>query len=50
MTLDTEWSRGNPEHMLFLDPFKEPLRYFVVELGHSARILWASSHGMTRVH
>lgn len=39
MALDTEWSRGNPEHVLFLDPFKEPFWYFVVELCHGAKTM-----------
>ena len=34
MPLDAERGRGNPEHVLFLDPFEEPFRYFVVVLGH----------------
>ena len=42
MPLDTERSRGNPEYVLFLDPFEEPLRYFVIELGHGTMVCFVA--------
>ena len=39
MSLDAERGRGNPEHVLLLDPFEEPFRYLVVELCHGTKVI-----------